>query len=62
MRRKMYSPPMAEIVKMSTDPVMNILVVSKVEIGTGGGSVDDTTPELVSKQRGEWGNLWKDWK
>jgi hypothetical protein len=53
---------MAEIVKMSTDPVMNILVVSKVEIGTGGGSVDDTTPELVSKQRGEWGNLWKDWK
>ena len=62
MRRKIYMPPTAETVKMSTDPIMNILVASKVEIGTGSGSADDSTPEFVAKPRGEWGNLWKDIK
>lgn len=29
------------------------------ETGTGSGTVGDTTPDLVRRRRGTWGDLWK---
>lgn len=57
--KKRYYPPQAGFVKLVAGPIMNIIVASRIEIGTGGGSAGDDTPELAPKPRGEWGNLWK---
>lgn len=60
--KKDYITPTIEVVQLDTEQsVMNVLVSSMVEVGTGSGSAGDEDPELAPKQRrrGEWGDLWK---
>ena len=58
--KKNYLEPKVEYVKLIVGPIMQIVQGSRFDgPGTGSGEAPDESPEIIGKNRGEWGNLWK---
>lgn len=55
--KKIYLGPTTECVQFENEVVMNIVVGSQVQAGTGEGEGDGE--DLINARRGEWGNVWK---
>lgn len=58
MKKKYQAPETLEVELLTKASLMNIVVGSTTNAGTGSGSAGDEDPEVAGKHRGEWGNLW----
>lgn len=56
---KKYISPEVLSVDIVSSHIMLTLSAETGNAGVGGEEVDDKTPDLSAKYRGEWGNLWK---
>lgn len=57
--KKNYLNPEMSVITLVSEPIMNVVSGETDNVGTGEGSVGDGTEDLVSRKRGEWGDLWK---
>ena len=57
--KKNYLNPEMSVITLVSEPIMNVVSGETDNVGTGEGSVGDDTEDLVSRKRGEWGDLWK---
>lgn len=57
--KKNYLNPEMSVITLVSEPIMNVVSGETGNVGTGDGSVGDDTEDLVSRKRGEWGDLWK---
>lgn len=57
--KEQYIAPVIEVVEVEYPRLMiTVSIAESDEVGVGDEMVDDSTPDLVNKRRGEWGNLW----
>lgn len=57
--KKQYIKPTVEIVVIECPQLMiTVSIAESDEVGVGDETVDNSTPDLVVKRRGEWGDLW----
>ena len=57
--KKNYLNPEMSVITLVSESIMNVVSGETGNLGTGDGSVGDGTEDLVSRKRGEWGDLWK---
>ena len=58
MMKKRYITPQMEVLELETPQLMSATSGETGSVGTGGGSADDTSPDLATGRRGSWGDLW----
>ena len=56
--RKDYKRPSAVTVELETEPIMIVASAETGSANVGNKPVGGNTPDLSSKNRGDWGNLW----
>ena len=56
--KKRYNSPIANVVQLETDPMMNTASAEQGSANVGNKPVGGNTPDLSVGSREEWGNLW----
>ena len=56
--KKEYKKPLALAVQLETAPIMTTTSVEQGGTNVGNKPVGGDTPDLSSKNRGQWGDLW----
>ena len=56
--KNIYITPKTIVIQLVTEPLMNVISGESGNSGIGSGSAGNQDPELSSRHRSEWGNLW----
>ena len=56
--KREYKKPTAFAVQLETEVIMTTASAEQGSANVGNRPVGDNTPDLSSKHRSEWGNLW----
>ena len=56
--KKQYVKPRFEIVEIEHEALLLTASGEQGNVGTGGGTAGNETPDLSNGHRGSWGNLW----
>ena len=56
--KKRYSTPLTIEIELQTEPLMTAVSGEQGNSGVGSGTAGDGDPDLGSRRRGVWGDLW----